>query len=941
MLIQNDQLEANSNVATTKAGITISEMSEPHIIAKDYGLASSYIGRAESVMNEPAMSVEKLTGRMTFVGTSLWDTTMDTGDIIAQYSIPQDLLVNLAVTEPFNLFQYWRPQGNIAFNVRVQVNGNKFTCGNLIAVFIPYASPSQCEPMLSDIINLTTLQHQIIPAATSGIVELAIPFTNPNSWFQLQGDIPIGTLTVMVYNKLQTSTDFVPVLEALTWMSAINPIFKVPRITSPKTFIQYKSKQQYKENNLTIKEEIEDDICILGKTDVLEILKDKLKHNPALYNTVRREVELVKPQIKDNISTKIDSSRGNASTVNIKSDTAKTFSPNVTELNKVITKHAIDQSTFPELPISEKGTIPMAQSRAKTYDGGKVPHFGDPVTNLKPLLTRYTHYQRAFYETVTLTANQINGVAPVIFQSDPVVDICGLPNDYGGTGLISHYAAMYRFGRGSLRYKSNFYVKDKNLGSPFTITRIEVAVLPTCVPVGGLGDNYFEPYFATSGATTGVPSSPPLASVQNNNTLEFEIPYLSQYNVWVNPIYPSLDATEYTRESRMQQIVYAVYIQPFSGYTGTTAAFWWDQFLALGDDFRFGVYTGKPVAKYSALGVNHDIANSFWIPFTDTNFKIKIPKNLNKPDKEIVSVKPQIFEELGRDLGGELDNIISEVLPKEIVTDIVGFIGSMDKPNDSNNPGVIVIKPEQYLAHSTNIEHIPRLSLKPSSQSLCDPEHFATNADEMSMDFLLKKRYSRPFVREWSTTQAKGTILLQYPIGPMMLPYIQSTIGIADGTTFNATLLDYIAKPFSYYRGGMVMVVDVICTMFHTGRLYLGYYPNLSTDEVQTIATDAAATSTYGVQIDLKDGLGRARVVFPYLAPTPVKPIYNGLKNGDFVSQCFLGFFQLRVLNKLVVQTGYSPVVDINIYTCAADDFELYAPNMTNGQIVRTLTPIT
>jgi len=170
-----------------------------------------------------------------------------------------------------------------------------------------------------------------------------------------------------------------------------------------------------------------------------------------------------------------------------------------------------------------------------------------------------------------------------------------------------------------------------------------------------------------------------------------------------------------------------------------------------------------------------------------------------------------------------------------------GKISGMDKINSPMEPIHQIRTAVGYMSNSVNWENLQRLTLDPSAVQLSDPGHFGTVEDEMYLPNLFKKRtFYRSFA--WNASQPAGTILSSDFLTPMaqVLPLV------ADHSV-EVSLLDFICAKFQYWRGGFVLDFDIVCTTWHSGKLWLG----LHYGEATAPATLLGATNEYGLLLIL------------------------------------------------------------------------------------------
>jgi len=342
-----------------------------------------------------------------------------------------------------------------------------------------------------------------------------------------------------------------------------------------------------------------------------------------------------------------------------------------------------------------------------------------------------------------------------------------------------------------------------------------------------------------------------------------------------------------------------------------------------------------------ATGASTQLNVSLWVSLPDSEFHVPTTNPITSGVFSEKFKKEQ--EDLvahGNSVSSKVTNIIHRCvdvsLPNEVVGDkfdIKSNVSGMDKVNISVQPEYRVLKPFGYMNHATNLEFLNRLTLMPSSQNLVDPEHFGTDRDEMQFKYL----FSLPtFLQKisWSSGDVGNTILAAGMLGP-------GGMGSYGVTPFNAvagpgvfwmpTLMEYAALPFTFWRGGLRVRFDIVATAFHVGRLWFGvHFGDYSGSGPAGISE---AYSSYGAALDLGPEAHSYSFEIPFLSSTTYKKMCNGTQSNLSTSELFknfLGTWTLRVLNPLIVTSGVASSIEINMFFCGADDFEVAGLHLTN-----------
>jgi hypothetical protein len=174
---------------------------------------------------------------------------------------------------------------------------------------------------------------------------------------------------------------------------------------------------------------------------------------------------------------------------------------------------------------------------------------------------------------------------------------------------------------------------------------------------------------------------------------------------------------------------------------------------------------------------------------------------------------------------------------------------------------------------------------------------------EMSVNHLC----GRPVILhsfEFSATDVSGTI--KYDEYMTVAP---GRLAAAINDTYTPTLLEYTALPFRFWRGDLVLRVEVIGTVFHSGRLaVVTKYGELSS----TTSIDEAF-SQYAHIIDVASPTNVWDFVLPYKSDREMLRVPHGDDHADLL-EYVMGTVVIIVLNPLQYATTVSDSVAVNVY---------------------------
>lgn len=342
-----------------------------------------------------------------------------------------------------------------------------------------------------------------------------------------------------------------------------------------------------------------------------------------------------------------------------------------------------------------------------------------------------------------------------------------------------------------------------------------------------------------------------------------------------------------------------------------------------------------------ATGGSTEVDVKVFVSFEDAEFRVPRPggssfrsllRQLHEDGYELVKkeklVKASFEMGFFDDAVSGLEDIVESIVPH----DILGLAAEicLDKPTFTEFPPPIVRKDAQYMACNRGVENLEKMTLEPSTLYITD-DQFGDKIDEMDMKYLLKKKQLLDTV-SWHSTDVVGTILWSNIISPTHLMNPAPA-----GEPFDITILAFLASIFTYWRGSIDLIFQIVGTGFHEGRLGFCNHPGTT-----TVSTDyKTGMSQYVNSQTIRNTNNTVEVRIPFLSDTPWKRCWNGeplsdndqdhmFRAMDFVSGCFT----LRVDVPLKNPNNVANNVDINIFLCAGDDFEFSFLSITGGSII-------
>lgn len=303
-------------------------------------------------------------------------------------------------------------------------------------------------------------------------------------------------------------------------------------------------------------------------------------------------------------------------------------------------------------------------------------------------------------------------------------------------------------------------------------------------------------------------------------------------------------------------------------------------------------------------------------------------------EREIVEMHAGIVGTLVDAGAGALKELVKDVNPVEVISDALGAL--LDKVQIGENIQPLVRKDQQYLSNTRNIDYTEYLSADPSAQQMTDDGVFSAGVNEMMIDEIIKKKPGFMGTYSWKHTDPVGKVIFSDNVGPMS----EFPVSFDKSKPTELIPLDLIASKFTYWRGGIVYIIELVGTPFHEGKIDMNYHPTIPKSIADTY-TALNSVTQYSKTHFMRNAENVIGVMCPFLGDTPVKGVWSGQDlstvpgtSGDerFVDY-FSGSFEVRVSTILNAPDTVSPDIEINVYKLAASDFEFFMNTFTGGSI--------
>lgn len=193
-----------------------------------------------------AWSIQRIFGKPQRLGTYAFTTTQNTGDTLKSFYLPQ-VFADVAVWRSFMAaftFMKYRPV------FRIQINGNKFAAGRLIAYILPYNTGIYFPDASKNIAGYTAFDHVFLDASSNDSATLTAPWVMPYEWMNITNysvrtsgrythvynstyfnDIS-HTFNLKVFNPLQVGTGAPTTIYATVFLHLEDVEMCVPQVAS-------------------------------------------------------------------------------------------------------------------------------------------------------------------------------------------------------------------------------------------------------------------------------------------------------------------------------------------------------------------------------------------------------------------------------------------------------------------------------------------------------------------------------------------------------------------------------------------------------------------------------------------------------------------------------------------------------------------------------------
>jgi hypothetical protein len=874
----NTSVDDTEKSRVKQIGTTIQEAEKPihGTLTTAQKSFTSPNSRAEAHCNDINWNLEYLEEKYTMIDTKEWTITDKAETILWSFNIPNDILATPAMKTPFDVTAFWRPK---AVKFRVIVKCGDFYSGTLICGFYP--SMLSLTPLLVaetvDCSVLNQLGGVKMHCSDNQEANFQIPFRHIYGFMEAPLDL-LGQFIVMVQNPLRTGAANINNVQVTLYAAMDNSEFKIPEFV-PET--EYKSLKFVK--SVPQSGKLTTEIKSVGQVSINDNINAM---KPVMLCAGKGLV--TEPKVKQFQDHPVD-------IVQLRKRFRTIYS------FPVICPAADHRVTSFPVQDAVRQLVGSYAEVFKLYRGSlnfKVLPFINSATRTTPI-------DPTFKQNVSFKARLVQNTDTAQEQELDMAELDG--NYLGGAhyfkqGEPGEFMAPYM----SPMFTSTFY--DLDVLDPFFIQQgvisIEVRnfnkyddIEVTLEIIACLSDDF------TMGVFIGTPT--------------FMIPTAPE-------VRKKFEIRASVEESGRFKGLEGCPPRPPSGDLGTPIR------IGVGRStdvraFNIGEYSSGEI-EYNKL-IDKALQGKTLTKGQERRFKERFndPASLSLPEAMVASKLPHLLYKTIRDPmqdSVKVDEV--ESVPE------AGIMEFIDKAMETTLPvlenldelaNLLDAHPVTYQRYPiTNreigytiptdlIQYLERLlATNHNGLSLTDKEAYGGKEKETDIYKLMQNTMSLYDKFTWTTTQATGTLLTTYQVGPVTPTEFK-----------NSAPMDCFAPDFMYWNGSVIYIIDIIATKLHKGQLTVSFHPNLT----ESPATLREATQQYFTTFDLSNGRATIALQVPYLQKKPYLPVYTVGKTAYDVGQCFNGILCLWVQNSLRATNVVSDTVDINIYKVAGPDFKL------------------
>jgi hypothetical protein len=230
------------------------------------------------------------------------------------------------------------------------------------------------------------------------------------------------------------------------------------------------------------------------------------------------------------------------------------------------------------------------------------------------------------------------------------------------------------------------------------------------------------------------------------------------------------------------------------------------------------------------------------------------------------------------------------------------------KPFVVSEPQPVIQSHTRYMINSPGFQQGTNVGIFPNAKLEPLADFAGSQHDEMSINYI--KRIPALVTRfSFTTSQANNASIYSQVIRPDSL-FEQQTVNTRQYRSFPPFAA--LQNIFEYYRGSVEVILKIVKTDFHSGKLLITFTPDSST------TSPTVSQSTYSLRqiVDIRETT-EVRLLMPYMRAL------NFLRHGEPNSKNSIGLLNVRVLNQLVATPTVSSSIDILVYYAGGPDYEV------------------
>jgi hypothetical protein len=250
------ELDSANATETTNVVNALTFVEQKPAITSDNSVAPA---RNDSIMFGE-WDARRILGKPVRLGTYAFSTSQTQGTYLRIFNVPQiATTVGGSWTTILSAFTFFKARTRI----RVQINGNRFSAGRLIAFAVPWNMsgtvatgvlpvntyvPWIGASAVTNLSAITALPHVFLDASSNDVSELVLPFVAPYEWYNLAiarptpnpyyvhaiastyGCSALWTICLAVFNPLSVGTGAPTSIYASIWLSFEDVELCVPRL---------------------------------------------------------------------------------------------------------------------------------------------------------------------------------------------------------------------------------------------------------------------------------------------------------------------------------------------------------------------------------------------------------------------------------------------------------------------------------------------------------------------------------------------------------------------------------------------------------------------------------------------------------------------------------------------------------------------------------------